>query len=671
MPNENYFEDWASQFSNENEPLKNEITTPLNHQTEQEIINTTLPETPINTTHTTNEQITSTPHTNHNIMESTTHTTASIIKVIGVGGGGGNAVNHMYLSGIEGVDFVVCNTDAKDLAKSPIEHKIQIGAQLTEGRGAGAKPEVGKNAAIENIDEIKNVLQNTKMVFITAGMGGGTGTGAAPIIAGVAKEMGILTVGIVTIPFSQEGAVKRRHAEAGVVEMRKNVDTLIVICNDKLREMHGSLPFTQAFAKADDVLATAARSIAEIISTTGIITQDFNDVRTVMENGGTAIMGIAITQGEDRAHRVIESALSSPLLNDNNIKGASQVLLSITCGAEEATMDEIGEIQDYIQNEAGENANIILGLNKQEELGDAMKLILIATGFESSKNLGFEPTVAAEKKINVLTDDSNSKLYKATETPVVASTPIGVSFESTTTVTSKYNVEDENGFMLKKVEPTLDTTNQIQPTFNNSATTSASYEDVVNTQTEEKTEEQTIVKHTLFSTVEEEEEEEINEIEFSTTTTETTTYSSVTSNDDIPFEIVSTTTSHEELNFTTYTKDEETVAQTTTSSTETTERKVYDLQGNSVYQEQPSKMEHIEKNNDDRIKKLKQFNAILKSRSGLADMENEPAYRRKGVQLNDVTPSDQTDVSRFTLSETDNNKTEIRPNNSFLHDNVD
>ncbi len=641
MPHENYFEDWASQFSTETKLTETTITNNNNQ------ITNTIPQT--NTT-----------------MELTNHTSASIIKVIGVGGGGSNAVNHMFKAGIEGVDFIICNTDAKDLAKSPIEHKIQIGAQLTEGRGAGAKPEVGKNAAIENIDEIKNVLANTKMVFVTAGMGGGTGTGAAPIIAGVAKEMGILTVGICTIPFSQEGTVKRRHAEAGIVEMRKNVDTLIIICNDKLREIHGSLPFTQAFAKADDVLATAARSIAEIISTTGIITQDFNDVRTVMENGGTAIMGIATVNGENRASRVIETALSSPLLNDNNIAGASQILLSITCGTEEATMDEIGEIQDFIQREAGENANIILGLNVQEELGDAMKLILIATGFESSKQLGFEPIVVAEKKINVLIDDANSKLYQA-PVPATASTPVPTSFETTPTITSKYNVEDADGFVLRKATPSIDTANQIQPSF---IATTPTYEDVINTQATELTEED-VTKHTLFSL--EEDTNVVNQVEGTLKAEITTTYnSSTSSNDDIPFEIVSTTTTeHEQLNFTTYTKDENTVPETTATTDTSTDRKVYDLQGNSVYQEQPSKAEHIEKNNEERIKKLKLFNAIFKSRSGLADMESEPAYRRKGVQLNDVTPSDQTDVSRFTLSEGDNNKTEIRSNNSFLHDNVD
>jgi cell division protein FtsZ len=670
MPHENYFNDWAAQLANYKNKLQETAPTP-NNEYNKELEHTPLLNATVNELHTT-------INTKNNItinattMESTNQTSASIIKVIGVGGGGSNAVNHMYRAGIDGVDFIICNTDAKDLAKSPVEHKIQIGAQLTEGRGAGAKPEVGKNAAIENIDEIKSVLANTKMVFITAGMGGGTGTGAAPIIAGVAKEMGILTVGIVTIPFSQEGAVKRRHAEAGVIEMRKNVDTLIIICNDKLREMHGSLPFTQAFAKADDVLATAARSIAEIISTTGIITQDFNDVRTVMENGGTAIMGISVVSGENRAARVIESALSSPLLNDNNISGASQILLNITCGAEEATMDEIGEIQDYIQREAGENANIILGLNKQDELEDAMKLILIATGFESSKNLGFEPAQVVEKKINVLVDDSNSKLYSAPAvTSPVSTTPVPTSFENTTTsVTSKYNVEDENGFVLKKVEPTIDTTNQIQP--NVSTLNSTTYEDVVNTQTE-SVEEEVIIKHNLFSISD---DDTIVDEETSSITSETSSYTgSTASTDDIPFEIVSlsSTTTSEELNITSYTKNDDVVSEVkpTTTTAETTERKVYDLQGNSVYQEQPSKAEHQEKNNDERIKKLKQFNAILKSRSGLADMENEPAYRRKGVMLNDVTPSDQTDVSRFTLSEGDNNKTEIRPNNSFLHDNVD
>ena len=270
---------------------------------------------------------------------------SSIIKVIGVGGGGSNAVNHMYKQGITGVDFMICNTDQQALDLSPVPNKIQLGATLTEGRGAGSNPEVGKNAAIENVDELKDILEkNTQMVFITAGMGGGTGTGAAPIIAQTAREMGILTVGIVTIPFTFEGRRRKLQADEGLAQLRENVDTLLIICNDKLREMHGNLKISEAFSKADDILTVAAKGIAEIITVAGYINVDFEDVKTVMKDGGTAIMGSAAAEGESRATKAVSQALASPLLNDNDITGANYILLNITSGDEEVSMDEIDEI---------------------------------------------------------------------------------------------------------------------------------------------------------------------------------------------------------------------------------------------------------------------------------------------------------------------------------------
>jgi len=287
---------------------------------------------------------------------------SSIIKVIGVGGGGSNAVNHMYDLGIKGVDFVVCNTDKQALDVSSVPFKIQLGTSLTEGNGAGAIPEIGKNAAIENIDEIREVLsKNTKMVFVTAGMGGGTGTGAAPVIASIARELGILTVGIVTVPFGFEGRKRRQQAEEGLEQMRQNVDTLLVINNEKLRELTGNLTISNAFSKADDVLAVAAKGIAELISVTGSVNVDFNDVNTVMKDSGVAIMGSAAVDGEDRAIRCVQEAMSSPLLNDNNIHGAKYVLLNITYGDKEVEMNEITEITDYIQDEAGSTADVIWG----------------------------------------------------------------------------------------------------------------------------------------------------------------------------------------------------------------------------------------------------------------------------------------------------------------------
>ena len=309
---------------------------------------------------------------------------SSIIKVIGVGGGGGNAVNHMYNQGIRGVDFIVCNTDEQALNASPIPVKIQLGASLTEGRGAGSLPEVGKNAAIENIEDVKQYLKaTTKMVFITAGMGGGTGTGAAPVIAQAAKEMGILTVGIVTIPFDFEGKKRKMQAELGLSEMRKYVDTLLVISNEKLREIGGNLSLSTAFNMADDVLTTAAKSIAEIITMPGYVNVDFADVCTVMSDSGNAIMGSAKAQGENRAQKAVEAAMSSPLLNDNDIKGARHVLLYISTGTQELLMDEVTTVTDFVQEEAGMTAEIIWGTGTDENMSDEICVTVIATGFQS------------------------------------------------------------------------------------------------------------------------------------------------------------------------------------------------------------------------------------------------------------------------------------------------
>lgn len=307
---------------------------------------------------------------------------SSIIKVIGVGGGGSNAVNHMHQRGIKDVNFVVCNTDAQALANSPVSVKIQLGESLTEGRGAGNKPNIGREAALENIEEINEILQsNTRMVFITAGMGGGTGTGAAPVIAKAAHEMGILTVAIVTIPFRFEGQLRINQAIEGISELQKYVDSLLVVNNEKLREIYGDLKLSQAFSKADDVLATAAKGIAEIITVHGYINVDFADVQTVMQESGVAVMGSAKAAGENRAVKAIENALNSPLLNNNDITGARSILLNITSGSEEVSMDEIGEITDYVSHAADKNALIIWGTGNDESLGDAISVTIIATGF--------------------------------------------------------------------------------------------------------------------------------------------------------------------------------------------------------------------------------------------------------------------------------------------------
>jgi len=330
--------------------------------------------------------------------------TGSIIKVIGVGGGGGNAVANMFREGIQGVDFAICNTDNQAIENSPVEMRIQLGPHLTEGRGAGSKPEVGKQACLESVDHIKQFLNDgTKMVFVTAGMGGGTGTGAAPIVAKTAKEMGILTVAIVTLPFKFEGMRRQRYAIEGLEELKQNVDAYLVISNDRLFKMHPNLGLTEAFAQADSILTTAAKGIAEIITVWGNINVDFEDVNTVMRGSGVAIMGNAIASGDDRARKAINAAMSSPLLEDNDIRGAQHILLNITSGREEVTMTEIGEITEYVQEEAGYGTNLIWGSCIDESLGDAISVTLIATGFRTSH---VADTPIEEEKIRIPLDES-------------------------------------------------------------------------------------------------------------------------------------------------------------------------------------------------------------------------------------------------------------------------
>jgi cell division protein FtsZ len=330
---------------------------------------------------------------------------SSIIKVIGVGGGGGNAVNHMYKQGITGVDFIICNTDAQALELSPIPNKVQLGASLTEGMGAGSIPEVGKNSAIENIDDIKQMLGvNTKMLFITAGMGGGTGTGASPIIAKAAREMDILTVGIITTPFSFEGKRRRMQADAGMEELKKYVDSFLVISNDRLRQIFGNLTLGSAFAQADNILTTAAKGIAEIITLPGYINVDFKDVRTVMKDSGVSIMGSSSAEGENRALKAVEGALSSPLLKDNEIEGARYILLNISSGSKEVTMDEVSIITDYIQEEAGLAADLIWGNCMDESLEDKISVTIIATGFQTKDER--EKENSSKKIVSMLVPES-------------------------------------------------------------------------------------------------------------------------------------------------------------------------------------------------------------------------------------------------------------------------
>jgi cell division protein FtsZ len=510
----------------------------------------------------------------------------SIIKVIGVGGGGSNAVNHMYRLGIKGVDFIICNTDKQALDKSPVPYKIQLGAQSTKGLGAGSIPDVGRDAALESIDEIKGFLTpNTQMVFITAGLGGGTGTGAAPVIASVAKELGILTVGIVTIPFTFEGKKRRAQAEAGLEEMKKYVDTLLVIGNDKLREIYGNLKMSEAFEHADDVLTGAAKSIAEIISLHMHINVDFNDVKTVMKDSGVAIMGSAVASGEKRAIKAVEQALNSPLLNDNDISGARHVLLNIMSGTDDIDMDEFGEITDFIQEAAGGTAELITGYGTDASLGDNVSVTIIATGFKSKQTTGFEPMSFKDRKVVNLDE-------KVIETPVAE--------------VVQTTIIDE----IQKVEPFV----------------------FIKEETQETTKEINII-----SSVEE---------------TQNDTDYTVTSS------IEETKTVITEFTFNDVVSEE-----TKTVSNQITEEPTFE-------QDVVSREEQI-KLAQERIRKLKEITLKMKSPEGLAALEKQTAFERKNISLEQKTPSTESSVSRFTLGESDDKKIEIRPNNSFLHDNVD
>ena len=538
---------------------------------------------------------------------------SSIIKVIGVGGGGSNAVNHMYRQGIKGVDFIVCNTDHQALDISPVPTKIPLGQSLTEGRGAGSIPEIGKNAAIENLDEIKDILaKNTKMIFVTAGMGGGTGTGAAPVIAQTARDMGILTVGIITVPFTFEGRKRRTQAEDGIEQMRDAVDTLLVINNDKLREMFGNLSLVNAFEQADDVLAIAAKGIAEVISVTGQINVDFNDVNTVMKDSGVAIMGSAEAEGDDRATKCVEQALSSPLLNDNNIEGATYVLLNITYGDKAVLMDEISDITDYIQEEAGSTADVIWGHGHDDTLGEKLCVTIIATGFKTTPHTGLSFKAPKKKRMN-LEDERPTEITQEIESPVGEEAIITVDNE-------EKSIEDLDENMTKKYfleEDEVD--HSIAEEKENSQILTERNTDYVAPNPSAELEKNDGKIRFLLEDDEVEDEVDDKEME------------------------LKVDQKHEEAK--------------------------------SFQSQEENKLNEAKEIIDERLERIKKATQKLRSPLGLNEMENVPAYKRRNVELDDVNPSSESDVSKYTLweSEDDNGekRTGLSDNNSFLHDNVD
>lgn len=585
----------------------------------------------------------------------------SIIKVIGVGGGGSNAVNYMFRQQIKGVDFIVCNTDSQSLEMSPVPTRIQLGSSLTQGLGAGALPEVGRNAAIENMEEIKAILSdNTRMVFITAGMGGGTGTGAAPVIAQIARDMGILTVGIVTIPFGFEGKKRKQQAEDGLENMRNSVDTLLVINNDKLREMYGNLTLANAFGQADEVLNVAARGIAEMISVTGLINVDFNDVNTVMRNSGVAIMGQASASGESRARVAVEKALSSPLLNDNHIEGAKFVLLNITYGTQEVTMDEIAEITDFIQEEAGSTADVIWGHGFDEALGDSVSVTVIATGFNRTPDTG-TGLKQPEKKVIPLVDDHNG----------MVTAPISSPTQNTGTSVAMENIKEEEPY-LKSDEESIQTLSEITNVINIE-------EPILKSEYESGIIESNAISEPFVDSFENSNEEEmtlkvitseetsipVNEITFEDKKEEVVRHW-LNEDDQVEEEITNTS-----LDIRNVTSEENTKVVAEVKSNIEEQSTLFPT--DSIETSKSLTHEEQQKRATERLARIKELSAKLKTPSGLNDLENEPAYLRRNVTLNKTQHSSESNVSKYSVNDDQENKDNngLKSNNSFLHDNVD
>ena len=575
---------------------------------------------------------------------------SNVIKVIGIGGGGSNAINYMYSKGIKGVDFVVCNTDAQALENSPVENKIQLGIDLTEGLGAGANPAIGEEAANESFDDIKKMLEtNTKMVFITAGMGGGTGTGAAPIISKFAKEMDILTVGIVTIPFQFEGKIRTEQANIGIEKLRKQVDALIVINNNKLRDIYGNLGFKEGFAKADEVLATASKGIAEVITHHYTQNIDLKDAKTVLSNSGNAIMGSARSSGTKRAIESISSALDSPLLNDNRINGAKNVLLLIVSGSEEITIDEIGLINEYIQDRAGNGANIIMGIGEDQSLESSISVTVIATGFDPNMQ---EDIVHSDPKKIIHSLDGENEIVQSLDdnknkTPLQFDfSSSGIDFKESFEKSNDYinNIEvnfeevelerkiHENNFMPNNNDEKNNDINIVDPEH-------IEIKDQVSIDFDKPLRKNNYKEDKIIYEL----TEDVNEIVV---------------ND--PIEIIPVNeidgTDIKKSGFDNYEKQKK------GEKIFTDEKNVDPTPLNS------SIADGLSRRTDSRKIKLKEFNYNFSKAKRMSDMENEPAFKRAGVELKKSTS---TEKSRTTVSEDSEGEINLRTNNSFLHDNVD
>ena len=647
---------------------------------------------------------------------------SNVIKVIGVGGGGSNAINHMFKQGIKGVDFIVCNTDSQALDNSAVPNKIQLGVNLTEGLGAGANPDVGQQSAIESISDIEKMLDsNTKMVFITAGMGGGTGTGAAPVIAQLAKERDILTVGIVTLPFTFEGKVRQEQAQIGINKLRKQVDSLIVINNNKLREVYGNLGFKAGFSKADEVLATASRGIAEVITHHYTQNIDLKDAKTVLANSGTAIMGSAVASGENRAKEGIMSALDSPLLNDNKITGAKNVLLLIVSGSEEITIDEIGEINDFIQMEAGHNANIIMGVGEDESLGDAISVTIIATGFDIEQQheiVNTEPkkiihALEDEQKIvHDLTQKTVPAFNYNTETPV-AKTEDRIVFElleeevaepvaeiiaepvvAAAPAVVAINKEELVGMteFIKNLDVTFEIVSPIKEIdFMISEPQVADVKDifVVEPKVVEKNEQATFsFDLPLFNTPVAPEPVPVAKVEEKKVVFELSEETrNIKVNEAVQFVPVTELTDKGIIRYSLeeYMEVENTLMDSKPAITPVEEvvpeelnitmKQVNHFSNTTSTFENISPMEMtieetLKLRADERRKKLKEFNYKFHNNvSRIDEMEKEPAYKRLGIDLGSSQNNHAN--SRISVGTDSNDDLQLRSNNSFLHDNVD
>ncbi|MCF4102349.1 cell division protein FtsZ [Gillisia sp. M10.2A] len=642
---------------------------------------------------------------------------SNVIKVIGVGGGGSNAINHMYQQGIKGVDFVICNTDSQALENSTVPNKIQLGVSLTEGLGAGANPEVGEQAAVESFEEIKRMLDtNTKMVFITAGMGGGTGTGAAPIIAKQAKEMDILTVGIVTIPFQFEGKMRNEQAQRGVEKLRSHVDSLIVINNNKLREVYGNLGFKAGFSKADEVLATASRGIAEVITHHYTQNIDLRDAKTVLSNSGTAIMGSASASGASRASDAIMKALDSPLLNDNKIKGAKNVLLLIVSGSEEITIDEIGEINDHIQSEAGHSANIIMGVGEDESLDDAIAVTIIATGFNVEQQNEIVNT-ETKKIIHTLEDEQravhnfSSNKYQAANSPLdekkVEEPKIVHSLDEEEPAVapkpkSDYNLSTPPS--ARNMEVIYEEVNYMEEDF---IITDAS-DDVRGIEVEEPKEVDSEGEDQFMFTfdfpINKKEEDKprashkeevsskpVSKKEEAQPKRIVHNFNEATMDMEVnePIEIIpvteSSNTGIKRYSLDDYMEVEQMLKKSKPAPAKAKEEEEIVFEKKTIAPQEPSAPSTDEDmdpfNNPisdglieraaERRAKMKEFNYKFRSNASQIDeIEKQPAYKRAGIDL-DNSKAGEEKLSRTTLGSGDNEELKFRSNNSYLHDNVD